>query len=65
MSNRSFKIIGRNKTTNRQDKKTIYTSEADFIKYKDDIIRRWTTYMNLNIEIYELENEEWVQIREQ
>lgn len=60
MANRSFKIVGRDKTTKRQKKKTVYTSEADYLRYKDAIIKRWTTYMDFDIEIYELIDEEWV-----
>lgn len=63
MANRTFKIIGRNKTTKRQEKKTVYTSEADYLRYKDDIIKRWGgTYMNLEIEIYELIDEKWIKL---
>ena len=59
--NRSFKIIGRDKTTKRQ-KKTVYTSYDDYVKYKDDIIRRWTIYMKFNIETYELIEGDWVRL---
>lgn len=62
MSNRTFKVIGRNPATNRQIKKSVYTSEADYLRYKDDIIRRWTIYMNLEIEIYELIDGEWTRL---
>jgi len=62
MANRTFKVVGRDPETKRQKKKTVYTSKADYLKYKDDIIRRWTTYMNFDIEIYELVDNEWVLI---
>ena len=58
--NRTFKIIGRHPETKRQIKKTVYTSEVDYLKYRVDIIRRWSTYMNLDIEEYELVDSKWV-----
>ena len=59
--NRSFKIIGRHPETKRQMKKTVYTSEADYLKYRVDIIRRWGgSWMSLDIEEHELVDSKWV-----
>lgn len=61
MANRTFKIIGRDPDTKTQKKKTVYTSEADYLRYKDAIIKRWSgTWMKLSVEIYELIDGEWV-----
>jgi len=60
--NRTFKVLGRDTNTGRQEKKSVYTSYNDYLKYKDDIIRRWTRYMNLSIEIYELIDGEWIRL---
>lgn len=62
MENRTFKVIGRDPETKRQKKKSVYTSEADYLRYKNDIIRRWTNYLNLDIEIYELIDDEWMRL---
>ena len=60
--NRTFKVLGRDPDTKTQKKKSVYTSEADYLKYKDGIIRRWTLYLKLDIEIYELIDGEWIRI---
>ena len=65
MINRTFKVLGRSKATGRQKKKSVYTSEADYLRYKDAIIRRWSNdvpWLNLDIEIYELIDGEWIRI---
>ncbi len=53
----TFKIIARNVTTGRQIKKRVYTSEKDYLKYKDDLIKRYAWYAD--VECYELIVEEW------
>jgi hypothetical protein len=53
----SYKIIGRHPFSNRQLKKRVYTSTVDYIKYKDDLTKRYKTY--LNVEHYELINDKW------
>lgn len=53
----AFKIIGRHPYTKRQVKKRVYTTEKDFNTYKDDLINRYVTY--LNVEVYKLINNEW------
>jgi hypothetical protein len=59
---KSFKIIGRNPKTNLQVKKRVYTSEADYLKYKDKLIKRYKSY--LNVECYELQDE-WTLINKE
>jgi len=56
-SNRTFKVIGRNVDTNIQQKKRVYTSFSDYKKYKDDVIKRYRSYMD--VEVYELVKEKW------
>ena len=59
----AFKIVGRDKTTKRQKKKTTYVCEGDYLKYKDKIIKRWGgTWMDLIIEEYKLENDKWIKL---
>jgi len=60
--NKTYKIIGRHPYTKRQVKKRVYTSTNDFLKYSEDLINRYKTY--LNVEIYELKNDEWLLILE-
>lgn len=64
MINRTFKILGRDPDTKTQKKKSVYTSYEDYLKYKDDIIRRWTGYMKLDIETYELIDGKWMRVKE-
>lgn len=58
--NRTFKVLGRDPRTGRQKKKSVYTSEADYLKYKRGIIRRWTIFENLDIEAYEMIDGKWI-----
>lgn len=53
--NETFKIIGRNPETKRQEKKRIYTCRDDFEKYKDDLIKRYNYYYD--VEIYKQIND--------
>lgn len=61
--NKTFKIIGINPKTNRQEKKRVYTSEKDYLKYKDELIKRYKTYMH--VKCYELVDEKWKLIHEE
>ena len=56
--NKTFKIIGINPKTNRQYKKRVYTSEVDYLKYKDELIKRYSRY--LHVKSYELIKSKWV-----
>lgn len=58
--NRTFKIIGICPFSNTQKKKRLYTSESDYLKYKDELIQRYLTYMH--VRCYELINDKWVLI---
>jgi len=62
MSN-SYKIIGRNTKTKRQvdGKKRIYTSKEDYLKYKDDIIKRYRNFWG--VEVHELVKGKWKLIK--
>ena len=57
MDNKTYKIIGINTNTNRQEKKRIYTSEKDYKKYKDVLIKRYLNY--LDVKCYELVDDKW------
>lgn len=61
--NKTFKIIGINQKTNRQEKKRIYTSEEDYLKYKDELIDRYKTYMH--VKCYELIDGKWKLLHEE
>jgi hypothetical protein len=61
--NKTFKIVGINPETNRQQKKRIYTSQEDYLKYKDDLIKRYQTYMN--VMCFELIDNKWHLIESQ
>ena len=56
--NKTFKIVGFNTVTNRQEKKRIYTSEADYLRYKEELIRRYA--ISCNVKCYELCDSKWV-----
>lgn len=56
--NKSYKIIGRNSKTNLQEKKRVYTSEKDFLQYKDDLIKRYKRCYGI-AEVYELVGGKW------
>ena len=58
--NKSYKILGRNPFNKKQVKKRVYTSELDYIKYKDDLTNRYLNY--LDVEHYELINGKWMLI---
>lgn len=58
--NRTFKVLGRDPETGRQKKKSVYTSEADYIRYQGEVIRRWKVFMNLDIETYEMIDGKWI-----
>lgn len=55
--NESFKIIGRHPETKRQQKKRVYTSKEDYLKYKDDLTKRYNYHWD--VEHYQLTNNEW------
>lgn len=57
MANRTFKIVGRDRKTERQKKKRVYTSEKDYLRYKDDLIKRYKHLMD--VEGYELIDDKW------
>lgn len=59
---RIFKIVGISPRTNRQEKKRIYTSEKDYLRYKDDIITRYKNY--LHVKCYESIKGNWELIYE-
>ena len=70
-ANRSFKIVGRHRSEDKQKswdygksgtiaKKRVYTSYDDFIKYRDELIYRWVNYCNYDVEAYERIDGEWV-----
>ena len=56
--NRTFKITGKDPKTKRQRKKRVYTSEEDYLKYKDELIKRYKSYL-VEVECYELINKIW------
>lgn len=60
--NQSYKIIGRNKQTGLQDKKRVYVSTKDFLKYKDDLIKRYKNCYGI-AEVYKLVNDKWKLIK--
>ena len=55
--NKTFKIVSRNPKTGRQFKKRVYTSEEDYLKYKDDLIKRYS--YNYDVEVYEMISGGW------
>lgn len=58
--NKTFKIVKRHPFNKRQQAKRVYTSEVDYLKYKDELTDRYSTYSD--VEHYELINGEWVKI---
>jgi hypothetical protein len=64
----AFKIVGRYTSNTplwmhgqigRQCKKRVYVCKADFDKYGPDIFTRWTEFMGLSVEAFELVNGIW------
>jgi len=51
----TYKIVSRDPVTKRQIKKRVYTSREDFIKYKDDVIKRY--HYHHDVEIYQMIDE--------
>ncbi len=54
----AYKVLARCKTTNRQVKKRVYTSLADFSKYSPYTIERYERVYGL-VEVYYLIDEKW------
>lgn len=61
MINRSFKIVGRDRHTQLQVKKRVYTSVKDFLSNKDQLISRYLRCYGL-VEVYELIEGKWIGI---
>lgn len=57
--NQTYKIIGRSRETGKQKKKRIYVSTKDFLKYKDDLIKRYKYCYGI-VEVYKLVKDKWV-----
>ena len=66
----NFKIVGRSSSilpfykTKTIQKKRIYNCLKDYLKYKDDLIKRWNgNYLKYDIKIYTKVEKKWVLIR--
>jgi hypothetical protein len=60
MQNRTFKVVSYDPKTNLQGSKRVYTSEKDFLRYKDDVIRRYRYH--LIVKTFELIDDVWVSL---
>lgn len=58
-----FKVVSRDRKTNRQVKKRIYETNRSFDTYAFDIIMRYTLWYQ--VEVYEMnfETEDWVKVK--
>lgn len=58
-----YKVVARDKRTNVQVQKKVYTTDAGFKRYGTEIIQRWGIFYDISV--FKQINDKWVSVNEE